>query len=85
MDKTFRKTLIDLGPSAEIKKSVYDMALKALGEELRQPADSDARAYTRALESAEGIELHGLYKRAAADPKQADAPDAPVSRGKAHD
>ena len=70
MSKGFRKLLVEHGPGAGFKKRIYNEALVALGEELRQPGDSDAKAYTRGLETAEGIELHDLYKRAPPDPSE---------------
>ncbi len=85
MDKSFRKLLIDAGPAAAIRKSFYNDALKALGEELRQAGDTDARAYVRALESAEGRELHELYKRAPADPLQDEVEQVkPAPKGAAN-
>jgi hypothetical protein len=70
MHKSFRKLLIDAGPTASIRKSFYDDALQALGEELRQDGDSPQQAYARGMDTPEGIALHDLYKRAPADPPQ---------------
>jgi len=85
MHASFRKTLIDAGYVPTIRKSIYDEALESLGDELRRPGDSDAKAYTRGMETAEGRDLFALYKAAPPDLPQDDLPEEPQSRGPAHD
>jgi hypothetical protein len=85
MDKSFRKILIDAGPIPSVRKGVYNDALKALGEELRQDGDSDPKAYTRAMETAEGRDLFALYKVAPPDPPEDYVePAKPAPRGVAN-
>jgi len=85
MGKSFRKLLIDGGMVPTIRKSIYDEALKSLGEDLRQPGDTDAKAYVRGLETAEGMALHALYKVAPPDPPQDEPePPKPAAKGPAN-
>jgi hypothetical protein len=60
----FRKLLIEVGPIPSTRKSVYYNAIKALGDELRQAGDSDAKAFSRAMDDPEGVQLSALMKRA---------------------
>jgi len=85
MDSSFRKLLIDAGPIASVRKSIYDEALKSLGKELRQEGDSPQQSYVRVMETAGGRELFALYKVARADPPQdAVEPQKPAAKGAAN-
>jgi len=81
---SFRKTLIDAGYVPSIRKGIYDEALKSLGEALRQPGDTDAKAYVRGLETSQGMALHALYKVAAPDDPPQDVVEQPKPKGPAN-
>jgi hypothetical protein len=84
LDKSFRKLLVNAGHVPSIRKSIYNDALKALGEELRVQGDTDAKAYVKALETAEGRDLFDLYKAAPPDPPQDEVVEPPPPKGEAN-